>query len=108
MMNRVQVVATKLAFLAVFTTGVALGQETPTPTQTTSPTQTMNESGAPMTKSELKAQRAQQKKEEKAANSNAKSVKSDAKAEKAHDKAVQDQEKAGEGTTNPPANPPQI
>ncbi len=107
MMNRAQVVATKLAFLALFTTGVALGQETHTPTQTTYPAQT-NESGAPMTKGELKAQRAQQKKEEKASNSSAKSAKSDAKAEKAHNKVVQDQEKAGERTTNPPANPPQI
>ena len=54
--------------------------------------------GAPMTKSELKAQRKQQKNEEKSAKANAKAAKANEKSVKAQDKATN----AAEKTQTPP------
>lgn len=71
-----------------------------TPAQTTRPETTpVPGSGAavaPVSKSQLKAQRKQQKTEEKAANANAKAAKSQAQAKKQTDKAIQAQEKAAQ------------
>jgi outer membrane biosynthesis protein TonB len=73
-------------------------QATPAPTTQSTPGA---EPAQPMTKKELKAQRDQQKKEEKAAKANAKAAKTAAKAKEAQDKAVQAQEKAAPATPAP-------
>jgi hypothetical protein len=91
LMRRIQILAVNIAFLAML--GVAGAQQT-TPTY---PDTNVPDRGAPLTKSELKAQKAQQKKEEKSANANAKAAKADAKAKKQQDNAVQAGEKANPG-----------
>ena len=58
---------------------------------------------APMSKSEIKAQRKQQKREEKASRDAASAAKQNSKAKQANDKAEQSNEKAGYTTT--PADP---
>lgn len=88
-MRRIQIFAASAALVVMF--GVAGAQQT-TPTY---PDTNVPDRAAPMTKSQLKAQKAQQKMEEKSANANAKAAKADAKAKKQQDKAVQAQEKAG-------------
>jgi hypothetical protein len=90
-MRRIQILAVNIALLA--TLGVAGAQQT----APTYPDTNVPDRGAPLTKSELKAQKAQQKKEEKSANANAKAAKADAKAKKQQDKAVQAGEKADPG-----------
>jgi hypothetical protein len=91
LMHRIQVLAANVAMFAML--GVA-GAQQAAPTY---PDTDVPDRGAPLTKSELKAQKAQQKKEEKAANANAKAAKADAKAKKQHDEAVQAGEKANPG-----------
>ena len=90
-MHRIQVLATNIALFAVVS--VAGAQQT-TPAGSVYPDTNVPDRAAPPTKSELKAQKAQQKKEEKSADANAKAAKADAKAKKQHDKAVQAGEKA--------------
>jgi hypothetical protein len=86
-MHRIQVLATKIALFAMVS--VAGAQQSAVYPDTNVP-----DRSAPLTKSELKAQKAQQKKEEKSADANAKATKAGAKAKKQHDKAVQADEKA--------------
>jgi hypothetical protein len=90
-MHRIQVLATNIALFAVVS--VAGAQQT-TPAGSVYPDTNVPDRAAPPTKSELKAQKAQQKKEEKSADANAKASKADAKAKKQHDKAVQADESA--------------
>jgi hypothetical protein len=106
-MHRIQVLATSIALFAAFS--VAGAQQT-TPAGPVYPDTNIPDGPAPLTKSELKAQKAQQKKEEKSADANAKASKADAKAKKQHDKAVQADEKAAPSapaTTTAPSTPPQ-
>jgi len=100
-MHRIQVLAANVALFAML--GVAGSQQT----APTYPDTDVPDRAAPLSKSELKAQKAQQKKEEKAANANAKAAKADAKAKKQHDDAVQAGEKANPGApavSAPPAS----
>jgi hypothetical protein len=99
LMRRIQILVANVALLAMI--GVA-GAQQAAPTY---PDTNVPDRGAPLTKSELKAQKAQQKKEEKSANANAKAAKADAKAKKQHDEAVQAEEKANPGAPAP-ATPP--
>ncbi len=99
-MRRIQVLATNIALFAMI--GVAGAQQTPS--SPTYPDINVPDRSAPLTKDQLKAQKAQQKKEEKSADANAKATKADAKAKKQHDKAVQAGEKANPGTTGVPAS----
>jgi hypothetical protein len=108
-MHRIQVLAANIALLTVFS--VAGAQQT-TPTGPVYPDTNVPDKGAPPTKDQLKAQKAQQKKEEKSADANAKAAKADAKAKKQHDKAVQADEKANpsapaESTPSSTTPPPQ-
>ncbi len=90
-MRRIQILAANVALFAMI--GVA-GAQQAAPTY---PDTNVPDREAPLTKSELKAQKAQQKKEEKSANAKAKAAKADAKAKKQHDVAVQAGEKANPG-----------
>ncbi len=98
-MRRIQILAVNVALFTMI--GVAGAQQT----APTYPDTNVPDRGAPLTKSELKAQKAQQKKEEKAANANAKAAKADAKAKKQHDEAVQAGEKANPDTPAVSASP---
>jgi hypothetical protein len=103
-MRRIQILAANIALFAMI--GVA-GAQQAAPTY---PDTNVPDRGAPLTKSELKAQKAQQKKEERAANANAKAAKADAKAKKQHDEAVQAGEKANPDAPAAPtvnSTPPQ-
>jgi hypothetical protein len=115
-MNRRQIFAASLGFLALFAAGISHAQQTPIVTQNTPATWPMPTSpstpadptrpttiGAskPMTKSQLKTQRAQQKQQEKLASANANTAKAEAKARKQHDKALQAQEKANAKSAAP-------
>ena len=88
-MRRILVLAANVSLFAML--GVAGAQQT----TAVYPDTNVPDRAAPLTKSQLKAQKAQQKKEEQAASANAKAAKADAKAKKQQDKAVQAQEKAG-------------
>ena len=106
-MHRIHVLATNIALFAVFS--VAGAQQT-APSSAIYPDTNVPDRPAPPTKSELKAQKAQQKKEEKSADANAKAAKGDAKAKKPHDKAVQADENANPNapaaSTPPSTTPP--
>jgi hypothetical protein len=112
--------ATRLAMLALCAmfTGGAMAQEaapaTPplvtsgSPTDPTAPTTTLAQPPGTMSKSELRDQRRQQKRDEAAARANTKAAKAqaslvhaDAKSKDANDKALQAQEKAGQVTAVP-------
>ncbi len=69
-------------------------QTTPTSPSPVSETTLNNNTGTPVTRDELKAQKKAQKQQERAANANAKAAKSQARAKKDQDRALQDQEKA--------------
>ena len=99
MMNRAYVFAARVSLAALLSAGIAMGQQT-TPSGTTDTTGT---SGTTVTKGQLKAQKAQQKREEQSANANAKSAKAEAKAKKAQDKATLAQEKANGGKAVQPS-----
>ena len=118
-MNR-KTLATAAALAFALSGGsVALAQEAvlkavqeptqkPAPTQNSTPPPITNQtpvtnsasgaetqpSATPLTKDELKAQRKQQKHEERAAKANANAAKSQAKAKKEQDKSMQESEKA--------------
>jgi hypothetical protein len=105
-MNRKPVlVAAHLAFTAVFASGTAIAQSSapqPDPTQLAAAGSTTS---ALPSKSELKAQRNQQKLEEKAADAQAKAARSAAQAKKAQDSALRQQQKAAQAaeTAHPSA-----
>ncbi|WP_260736087.1 hypothetical protein [Tunturiibacter lichenicola] len=105
-MHRIHFLAANIALFAAFS--VAGAQQT-TPAGPVYPDTNVPDKAAPPTKDQLKAQKAQQKKEEKSADANAKAAKADAKAKKQHDKAVQAGEKANPSapaaSTPPSATP---
>jgi hypothetical protein len=89
-MNRIQTLTSKAAILTLLAVPfLAHAQET-----TPAATQIAPATATPLTKRELKDQRKQQKREERAANAQTRSAKSDAKSLKAQNKATQDKEKA--------------
>ena len=101
---------TMLLALCMTFAGGAMAQETTpvAPVNPTSPTTAMSQPVGTMSKSELKAQRKQQKRDEAAARANAKAAKAhasmvnaQAKSKDANDKALQAQEKAGQVTQDP-------
>lgn len=105
-----------LALCAMFTGGAMAQESTPTtpplatanPADPTAATTGLSQPYGTMSKSELKAQRQQQKRDEAAARANTRAAKaqaslmhSDAKSKDANDKALQAQEKAGQVTAVP-------
>ncbi|WP_433974753.1 hypothetical protein [Tunturiibacter lichenicola] len=108
-MHRIHVLAANIALFGVVSVA---GAQQATPAGPVYPDTNVPDRAAPLTKDQLKAQKAQQKKEEKSADANAKATKADAKAKKQHDKAVQADEKANpnapaEGTPASSTPPPQ-
>lgn len=115
--------AMRLAMLALCTmlTGAAMAQEsaptapplaTANPADPTAPTTALTQPSGTMSKSQIKDQRQQQKRDEAAARANTKAAKAqasllhaDAKSKDANDKALQAQEKAGQVTAVPQVAP---
>ncbi len=99
-MKRNYVSLLSIAALALAATlAIEAQQPASTPDRTQTPStanngQTPDAPPAPMTKSDIKAQRKIQKHEEKAAKANAKAAKRQSQAKQAQDKAQQEQEKA--------------
>src|ERR1700749_3682262 len=122
-MKRPSKMAMRLAMVALCMTfaGAAMAQEstpsapplaTANPTDPTSATTALGQPSGTMTKSQIKDQRQQQKRDEAAARANTKVAKANAslahanaKSKDANDKALQAQEKAGQVTAVPQAPP---
>jgi hypothetical protein len=102
---------TMLALFAMFTSGAMAQQGSSS--DPTSATTAMSQPNGTMSKSDIKDQRKQQKRDEAAARANAKAAKAhaslvnaQAKSKDANDKALQAQEKAGQVTKNPETTRP--